>query len=314
MVLDHLASGVRRVVTTLAVALAWTGTHGETRAQDADAAAIERGAYVFNTSGGCSCHTDVKNDGAHLAGGRALVTPFGTFYSPNITPDPETGIGAWNDAGFIRAMREGVSPAGEHYYPAFPYPAFTGMTDQDLLDLKAYLFTLPAVSRSNEDHELDLPFAWRFMVGAWKFLNFESGPFVPDPDRDAAWNRGAYLVGSVAHCGECHTPRDMLGGLDRDLWLAGTTAGPEGGGVPNITPDPETGIGAWSDSAIRSVLARGMLPDGDFVGGAMAEAVKGFKHLTDSDLDAIVAYLRAVPPVVNRIGKPPPAKTSNEWE
>jgi mono/diheme cytochrome c family protein len=315
MVRRESRSLVRGAALALALASAMVGSHTGARAQDVDPAAVERGAYVFNASGGCSCHTDVKNQGAHLAGGRALETPFGTFRSPNITPDPETGIGTWSDQDFIRAMREGVSPDGDHYFPAFPYPAFTGMSDQDLLDLKAYLFSLPAVRQANQAHDLDPPFAWRFLVGAWKLLNFEPGPFEPDPDHDAAWNRGAYLVEAVAHCGECHTPRDRLGGLDRDLWLAGTTDGPEGGSVPNITPDPETGIGRWSDGAIRSVLARGMLPDGDFVGGAMAEAGEGFKHLSDADLDAIIAYLRAVPPVVNRIGKPAPAKTTtSEWE
>lgn len=287
---------------------------GTAGAQDLDPAAVERGAYVFQASGGCSCHTDIKNDGPPMAGGRALATPFGTFFSPNITPDTATGIGAWTDADFVRAMREGRSPAGDHYFPAFPYPSFTGMNDEDLLDLKAYLFTLPPVERANREHELDPPFGWRFMVGPWKLLNFKAGPFEPDPGRTEAWNRGAYLVEAVAHCGECHTPRGALGGLDRDLWLAGTKDGPEGGAVPNITPDEATGIGRWSDGDIARVLRSGMLPDGDFVGGGMAEAGEGFKHLTDDDIAAMVAYLRALPAIANQVTAPEPEQPASAWE
>lgn len=275
---------------------------------------IERGAYLFNAAGGCSCHTDVKGGGPPMAGGRPLSTAYGTFRTPNITPDGPTGIGDWSDEDFIRAMREGVAPDGGHYFPAFPYPAFTGMTDADLLDLKAYIFSLRAVERENRAHELDPPFGWRFLVAGWKLLYFDEGPFRPDPDRPAAWNRGAYLVEAVAHCGECHTPRGFLGGLDRDLWLAGTKEGPEGGVIPNITPDPATGIGRWSDDAIVRVLSLGMLPDGDFVGAGMAEAVDGFKHLSADDLAAIVTYLRALPPVENDVT---PAKTeqpASAWE
>jgi mono/diheme cytochrome c family protein len=295
--------------------LAWAAPAGAQQASDP--AAVERGAYVFNAAGGCSCHTDVENQGQHLAGGRALATPFGTFYAPNITPDPATGIGSWSDVDFVRAMREGEAPDGSPYYPAFPYPAFTGMTDADLLDLKAYLFAQPAVANANREHELDAPFGWRFLMRGWRMLYFTPGPFVPDPVRSEALNRGAYLVEAMGHCGECHTPRGALGGLDHDLWLAGAADGAEGDATPNITPDAETGIGSWSDDAVRSVLSTGMLPDGDFVGGAMAEAVEGFRHLTPADLDAIVAYLRAVPPVHNQIGKPAAAEdeaSDDPWD
>jgi len=295
----------------LACAIALVGALWAGRA-GADAS-VERGRYLFNAAGCGGCHTDVKNNGPSMAGGRALITAYGTFFTPNITPDPATGIGVWSDDDFVRAMREGVSPAGDHYYPVFPYPSFTGMTDGDLLDLKAYLFSLPPVARPNRPHELEAPFGWRFLMAGWKWLYFQEGPLRPDPARGAAWNRGAYLVEAVGHCGECHTPRGALGALDRGHWLAGTTDGPEGRGVPNITPDPETGIGKWGDADIGRVLAMGMLPDGDFVGGAMAEAVDGFRHLTEADVAAIVEYLRAVEPVVNRIAKPKPAATS-EWE
>jgi mono/diheme cytochrome c family protein len=277
--------------------------------------AEERGAYLFEVADCRGCHTDVKNRGAMLAGGRPLETPFGTFYSPNITPDPATGIGAWSEGDFVRAMREGIAPDGRHLFPSFPYPSFTGMSDPDLADLWAYLRTIPPVAAPNREHELDPPFGWRFLLPLWTMLYLDEGPLGDDPGRTAAWNRGRYLVEAVAHCGECHTPRDMLGGVDRDRWLAGTTAGPDGGAVPNITPDRETGIGAWSDDAIRRVLRTGMLPDGDFVGGAMAEAGEGFRLLTDADLDAILAYLRSLPPVRNAVRKAEPAtSTTSEWD
>jgi mono/diheme cytochrome c family protein len=293
----------------LVASITWLGPAA---AQEApDAAAVERGAYVFNAAGGCSCHTDVKNQGEHLAGGRALTTPFGTFFSPNITPDPETGIGRWSKDDFVHAMREGEAPDGSPYFPAFPYSAFTKMSDTDLGDLWAFLAAQPAVAKPNREHEIDPPFGWRFLMRFWRTLYFEAGPFRPDPARSETENRGAYLAEAMAHCGECHTPRDMLGGLERDLWLAGSADGAEGDATPNITPDKETGIGSWSDDAIERTLATGMLPDGDFVGGAMAEAVEGFRHLTPADLGAIVAYLRSVPPVRNQIGKPAPAASED---
>ncbi|MSP82123.1 MAG: diheme cytochrome C-type [Alphaproteobacteria bacterium] len=278
------------------------------------AQSVERGQYLFQVSGGCSCHTDVKNQGALMAGGRALATPFGTFYSPNVTPDRDTGLGTWAQDDFVRAMRDGEAPDGRHLFPAFPFASFTGMTDPDLADLWAYLRTIPAIAAPNRDHELDAPFGWRFLLPLWTSLYLEQGPLIDDPERSASWNRGRYLVEALAHCGECHTPRDLLGGMDRDRWLAGTADGPEGGSVPNITPDPETGIGAWSDDAIRRVLRSGMLPDGDFVGGAMAEAGESFRHLTDADLDAIVTYLRGVPAIVNQVTTTKPAASSSAWE
>jgi mono/diheme cytochrome c family protein len=269
------------------------------RSASADQAQLDRGAYIFTAADCASCHTNVKANGPLLAGGRPLKTPFGTFYSPNITPDPEHGIGRWNDADFVRALREGVAPDGSHLYPVFPYTSFSRMTDQDMLDLKAYIFSLPPVAQPNREHEIDFPFGWRFTLGVWKLLNFTEGAFVPDPAKDAEWNRGAYLVEALAHCGECHTPRDWLGGLDQSRAFAGTTDGPDGDKVPNITPDKETGIGGWSRADILRVLKTGMLPDFDAVGSAMGEVVQTTSRLTDADRQAIAVYLESLPPLAN---------------
>ncbi|MEE8274273.1 MAG: cytochrome c [Alphaproteobacteria bacterium] len=264
--------------------------------------AVERGKYLFRAAGGCSCHTDVKRGGAFLAGGRALETPFGTFYSPNITPDSETGIGGWSIADFTRAMRDGVAPDGGHYFPAFPYTAFTGIADVDLADMKAYLDTVPPVRRRNTPHDVRPPFAWRFMLAPWKWLFFERGPFRPDPERPASWNRGAYLATALAHCGECHTPRNFLGGLDGGLWFAGTGNGPEGRRVPNITPDVATGIGRWSARDVMDLLETGFKPDFDNIQGPMAEAIEhGYKYLSESDRAAIAEYVLTRPPIENRV-------------
>lgn len=260
--------------------------------------AVARGAYVLRAAGCLACHTDAKNKGAPLAGGRALVTPFGTFYTPNITPDREHGIGAWSDADFLRALRAGVAPDGAHYYPAFPYASYTGMSEQDILDLKAYLFAQPAVAQSNRPHDLDFPFGFRFLLGIWKSLFFAEGRHVADPTRDERWNRGAYLVEHLGHCGECHTPRNFLGALNEDRRLAGNPVGPDGKKVPNITPDPDEGIGDWRESDIMYFLKTGFLPDGDVAGGAMTDVIEeSTSHLTDADRAAIAAYLLSLPPL-----------------
>lgn len=266
----------------------------------ADAAAIKRGEYIFNAGGCAGCHTDSKNNGQLLAGRRALSTPFGTFYGPNITPDRLHGIGAWSEADFIRALREGVRPDGAYYFPVFPYTSFTGMSDADIKDLRAYLMSLPAVAQPNKPHDISFPFGWRFLQMGWRWMNFTQGPFKPDPGKSAELNRGAYLVQALAHCGECHTPRNFMGGLKTGLVYAGTPDGPEGERVPNITPHPDSGIGKWSPADILDLLKSGMTPEGDFVGSSMAEVVRNTTgKLNDADLKAIVAYLRTLPPVDN---------------
>ena len=263
-----------------------------------DDEAVARGAYIFRAAGCLVCHTDTKNKGKPLAGGRALATPFGTFYTPNITPDPTYGIGAWSDADFLRALHDGIHPDGHDLYPAFPYTSYTGMTDEDALDLKAYIFAQPPVAQPNRAHELNFPFGFRILLAPWRTLFFRPGWRVSDPARDAQWNRGAYLVNTLGHCAECHTPRNFLGAMNRDRAFAGTLDGPDGKKVPNITPDPKDGIGKWDPSDITYMLKSGFLPNGDYVGGAMTDVVEeSTGHLSDDDRAAIAAYLKNLKPL-----------------
>jgi mono/diheme cytochrome c family protein len=256
-----------------------------------------QGAYLTNAAGCEDCHTDREHGGQPYAGGRALATPFGTFYSPNITPDPETGIGRWSDKDFLRALRDGVRPDGANFFPVFPYPSFTKITDADVQAIKAYLFSLPAVRRANRTHDVPFPFSWRVLQNIWKLLFFSPGPFRPPPDRSEAYNRGAYLVTALAHCGECHTPRNWFGATEPDRFLAGNPHGPDGKPVPNITPDPQTGIGDWTEEDIVTLLKTGQTPEFDFVGGAMGEVVRNTSRLDDADRRAIAVYLKSVPAI-----------------
>lgn len=265
---------------------------------------VETGAYLIRAGGCVSCHTDRKNKGAELAGGLAFETSFGTFYSPNITPDDETGIGRWSAADFQRALRHGVAPDGSHYYPVFPYPSYSLMTDADAAAIYAYLMARPAIKRSNKPHNVPFPFSWRPLQVIWKWLFFKVGPYREQPKRDPAWNRGAYLVKALAHCGECHTPRNLLGAVEQDKWLAGTRLGPEGEIAPNITPDNATGIGDWTRADIVELLKSGLKPDYDDVQGSMEEAITdSLLHLIDADLDTIALYLKTVPAVNHKIEK-----------
>ncbi len=257
---------------------------------------LERGEYVFYVAGCISCHTRDQL----MAGGRPVTTPFGTFYPPNATPQKEYGIGDWSEEDFVRALREGVSPQGEHYYPAFPYPSYTRMTLQDMQALYAYLMTLPESSRTIQPHNLDWPFSIRPVLSYWKARRFIPGEFVPDPEKSARWNRGAYIADALGHCGECHTPRDYMGAARKDYYMAGTCAGPEGRRVPNITPDRETGIGNWTYGQLATFLGTGRRPDGIFTGSLMAEVLgTSSMRLTEEDLHSLVSYLQSLPPIRN---------------
>ena len=253
----------------------------------------KRGAYLAKVGGCTGCHTDAKKDAVPYAGGRELKTPFGTFYGPNITPQAEAGIGRWGEADFLRALRSGVRPDGAHYFPAFPYPSFTQIADADARDLWAYMRSLPPDSRASRPHDLNFPFSLRFLVGFWKWLYFSPGPFVADAARTPALNRGAYLVGALGHCGECHTPRTVLGGPKRDRLLAGAAKGPAGKSVANLTPAK---LKKWDDNELREFLLGGITPDGDVTAETMGEVVRNTtSQLTPEDLAALIAYLRSLP-------------------
>jgi mono/diheme cytochrome c family protein len=258
---------------------------------------IERGRYLAAAGGCVSCHTEDREGARPFAGGRALATPFGTFYSPNITPDADTGIGAWTDAQFVAALREGVSPSGAAYFPAFPYTAYTGMTAADALAIRAYLSSLAPVRQSNRPHDLPWYLGSRLAASAWQWLFFTPARFASDAARDADWNRGAYLVRHLGHCGECHTRRNALGALRRDREMAGNPDGPEDRSVPNITPDAAEGIGDWTAGDIEMFLETGMFPDGDFAGAGMGQVVdENTSQLTPADRRAIATYLQSLPP------------------
>ncbi len=259
----------------------------------ADGADLARGELLFHIGGCTNCHT--AKGGQPLAGGDAIVSPYGDFYAPNITPDPETGIGDWTLDQFVRAMREGRDRDDRPLYPAFPYTSYTRMTDADLAALKGYLDTLPAVNQPAKPHALRFPFNLRWGLYLWQWLFFAPERFQQDPARDEAWNRGAYLVQAPGHCAECHTPRTFYGVLERDQAFTGAQLGKEK--VPNITPDPKSGIGQWSASDLGTFLKLGMTPDGDFVGSEMAKVVNnGTSKLPDPDIAGIVAYLESLPP------------------
>ncbi|MDE0703510.1 MAG: cytochrome c [Rhodospirillaceae bacterium] len=265
---------------------------------DAATADPGRGAYLFAMSGCMGCHT--RKGGTPLAGGREIPSPFGVFVSPNITPDAATGVGGWTEADFIRAMTLGLSPDERHYYPAFPYVSYTRMTLDDLRDLWAYLKTVPPATARNGEHRLAFPYSVRPALGLWKLLFLEPGRYRPDPGKSRRWNRGAYIVTGPAHCGECHTRRNVLGGLRNSVQLAGAPDYGDGsakiGGAPNITPHEEKGIGSWSADEIVFALQTGVTPSGDVMGGEMEEVVTNVtSKLTDADRRAIAEYLRGVP-------------------
>ena len=266
---------------------------GNSSAQQGDP---KRGLYISKAAGCVGCHTSAEKDSPAFAGGRLLKTPFGNFYGPNITPHPQAGIGQWTEANFSAAMRRGERPDGSHYYPAFPYTSFTRMNDADIRDLWAYLRSLPANPRANQAHDLRFPFGWRWLLAPWKWAFFRAGPYEADAKLTAVQNRGGYLVQALGHCGECHTPRNFLGATKRDQLLAG-----QKDVAPNLTPTRLKS--KYGDSDLKEFLNTGMTPDGDIVGETMGEVITNTtSQLTPQDLDALVAYLRALPAL------PEPAK------
>lgn len=279
------------------------------------------GKYMF-TAGGCaechaaplkSCDDRKTKEKELLAGGRCLKTPFGTFNVPNISPDKETGIGSWSTLDFINALKLGITPGGEHLYPAFPYTSYQRMSFEDLIDLKAYLDSLPPVKSEVAEHDLAFPFNIRRGLGLWQRLYVDGKSFVPDPHVSAELNRGAYLVLGPGHCSECHSPRNLIGGIIADKAFAGAR-NPEGKGtVPNITPSSD-GIGDWSEEDIAYFLETGNMPDYDTVEGSMVAVQKNMAKLTREDRNAIAAYLKSLPPRADAVPKSERAQAPKDAE
>jgi mono/diheme cytochrome c family protein len=254
--------------------------------------AVARGRYLTQAADCQACHTD--ENGKPFAGGRAFKLPFGTLYAPNITPDAQTGIGGWSDADFLKAVHKGIGRDGRKLYPAFPYAAYTYLTDEDVLAIKSYLFTLTPVQNVAPENTLAFPFNQRWLMSFWSLLFNPDTRFQPLPEQSEQWNRGAYLVEALAHCGECHTPRNLMQALDNGRKFAGALT--NGWRAYNVTPDKSAGVGGWSDAELARYLASGHAAGRGTASGPMAEAVElSFRNLTASDIDAMVAYLRSVP-------------------
>ncbi|KQV35304.1 alkylated DNA repair protein [Rhizobium sp. Root1204] len=254
----------------------------------------ERGRQVFNAAHCASCHaTPGQPDRLKLGGGLALASPFGTFRPPNISPDPVDGIGRWGVSDLANALVAGVSPDRRHYYPAFPYTSYTGMTAADISDLFAYLKTLPAVSGRAPPHHPNILFAIRRSVGLWKLLFFDpSQPKLRSNVETVGIDRGRYLVEALSHCAECHSTRDVFGAIKSSARFAGGID-PQGTGfVPNITP---VGIGGWTESQIVRMLETGDTPNHGRVGSSMADVVSNTAMLSDDDRKAIAQYIKSLP-------------------
>jgi mono/diheme cytochrome c family protein len=295
-----------RIIGGIALFCCWAGLLSPSVAESATpplADLVARGKYVFGASNGCGCHTVPK--GTLNAGGRKYDGPFGTVYSANITPDPDTGIGAWTDEQIITAVRLGRRPNGDRLIPVHPYTVFNGMAAEDLRALVAYLRTVPPVNRPDQPKKITVPFFESVFLPAWlaAFAPKETPPATA-PTSGVA--RGEYLVRAVGHCGECHTPRGITMATDNSRFLGGNQNGPENSKVPNITPDRDTGL-TWSEEEIADYLGTGNKPDGDVAGGLMGEVIEGtsagYKDLTKADRLAIARYLKTIPPIHNKINR-----------
>lgn len=256
---------------------------------------VERGETIFAVAGCASCHAAPGSEGDDrlvLSGGEAFPTSFGTFIAPNISMHPDEGIGGWTDYEIANAIHRGVSPGGEHYYPAFPYIAYANAEVDDIASLVAYLRTLPESDTPSQPHEVGFPYNIRRNIGLWKRLLAREGYVLSEAGTPEV-ERGRYLVEALAHCGECHTTRNAVGTLQTDRWLGGAPNPVGDGNIPNITP----GGLDWSETDIAGFLASGFTPEFDTAGGLMAEVIRNTSRLSDEDRMAIAAYLKAVPPL-----------------
>lgn len=269
---------------------------------------LANGQYMFIAGGCAECHAapvkdcddlDIESKET-LGGGRCLKTAFGTFHVPNISPDKETGIGGWSTLDFVNAMKRGVAPDGSPYYPAFPFTSYQRMSFEDLIDLKAYLDSLPAVNNKTPPHDLAFPFNLRRALGLWHRLYVDGESFAPDPQASAEINRGAYLARGAGHCAECHSSRNLIGGIAAATEFAGAPNPAGKGTVPNITPSAD-GLGDWSEEDIAYFFETGNTPEFDVVGGVMVPVQENLARLTPEDRKAIAAYLKSLPPRPNAV-------------
>lgn len=268
-------------------------------------ALVERGRYLATAADCSGCHT--AQGGKPFAGGRPFVLPFGTLTSSNITPDQQNGIGAWSDAEFVRAVRKGVSADGRELYPAFPYVAYSNMSTDDILAIRAYLKTLAPVAAAAPPNNLSFPFNLRFLIRGWKLISVRSSAGTSDPSKSGEWNRGAYLVEGAGHCGDCHTPRNIFFAPKRNEHLGGAVV--QGWKTYNITSDEKFGVGGWSIDELARYLGTGHVTGRGTASGSMAEAISlSLSQLTPNDLRAIAVYLKTVPAVAS---EGPPSVKAN---
>lgn len=251
---------------------------------------IHRGEYLAKAGDCIACHTDTQSNGPVFAGGLGIKTPFGTFYSPNITSDKKTGLGNWSNNDFIRAMREGIAPNGSYYFPVFPYQYFTKLSDDDLVAIKAYLFSLPPVEKENRKLDVPWPFSWRFLQLGWRILFFKEGVYAYEANHTSVWNRGAYLVEGLGHCSMCHTPMNFLGAPKQAYFLTGGVV--DGYLAPDIT---SFGLKGATPQEVEDVFTQEKMIGGGEVAGPMAEVDHdSLKYLSNKDLFAISVYLKTV--------------------
>jgi len=265
----------------------------------------QRGKLFFDAGGCAACHMSPgQADRLKLGGGLELKSPFGSFFSPNISSHPTDGIGAWTVADLVNAMQAGVSPSGQHYYPAFPYTTYAHAKVEDIRDLMAYLKTLEPIAGKAPGHRLGFPFNIRRSIGLWKLLYLDATALANDPTQSAEWNRGRYLTEAFGHCAECHSARNLIGGVMGGYRYAGGPDVEGEGWVPNIT-QARDGVADWSAKDIAWMLKSGDTPEGDVVGGSMKPVVRNMAELPDADRDAIALYIKSLP---GRDSPPKPAK------
>jgi len=277
---------------------------------------LEKGKYIFMASGCMNCHSPDKSK--PLAGGLKIATDFGDFYTPNISSDPKFGIGNWSDKDFLMALRKGISPKKQFYYPSFPFTSYSKLSDEDILAMKTYIMSLPPQAVENKKSVLKSPYNHRALMFAWRALNFKKhflseeekvvtkyqGVYKINPNRSESWNRGAYLVEGALHCTECHTPRNALGGLVAKKWMSGALF-EEKEVAGNLTSDLETGKGAWGSKEWETFLSEGETPEGEIVSGEMWQVIKnGTSKLTDSDRADVAVYLQSLKAVKNTVSAP----------